>query len=446
VSWYSSGETNTLPFVVLSGLRKKESSMRNASFELNGVTYHWPTRPVVVVCIDGGDPAYIEQGLKDRMIPHLTQFMRHGFYAVADGTVPSFTCPNNMSIITGAEPAIHGISGNFYLEPETRTPVVMTGPELLRSRTVLAEYARRGAKIVSVTAKDKLRQQLQKGLNLTQGHISFSAQYAEQCTLAENGIENVLEFVGMPQPHMYSAELSLFVLEAGIKLLKQRRPDIMYLSLTDYIQHKYAPHEPEAQAFYTQVDDACGRLAACGAVVGITADHGMNDKSKADGSPNVIWLQDILDEEFGKSRTTVICPITDPFVAHHGALGGFVRVYRNDDTNPEDIIRCVKQLPGVAAVWDKALAAKTFELPPDREGDVVVISDAGVCLGAAEKDHDLKGLKGHRLRTHGGVSEAKVPFIVSEPLNDAYWAQAAGRTLRSHQIFAYTINGTLPLA
>ncbi|MGQ4807142.1 Phosphonoacetate hydrolase [Candidatus Entotheonellaceae bacterium PAL068K] len=417
--------------------------MRSESFELNGVTYQWPSKPVVVVCVDGGDPAYIEQGLRDGIIPNLECFMRQGFYAVANGTVPSFTCPNNMSIVTGAEPAVHGISGNFYLEPETRTPVAMTGPELLRSSTVLAEYARRGARVVSITAKDKLRLQLQKGLDLSQGHISFSSQYAEQCTVAENGITDVLELVGMPQPDMYSAELSLFVLEAGLKLLAQQRPDIMYLSLTDYVQHKYAPHEPEAQAFYQQLDAIFGRLVELGAVVGITADHGMNDKSKDDGSPHVIWLQDMLDEEFGENHTTVICPITDPFVAHHGALGGFVRVYCNTAPQPEDVIRFVKQLPGIESVWDKASATRTFALPADREGDVVVISQAGVCVGAAEKDHDLSGLSGHRLRTHGGVSESKVPFIVSELLNDEYWAHAAGRTLRSHNIFEYTVNGTL---
>lgn len=418
--------------------------MRDERFTLNGVIYHRPTKPVVVVCIDGGDPAYFAHGLQAGILPNLARLLRQGFYAVADGTVPSFTCPNNMSIVTGAEPDVHGISGNFYLEPATRRPVVMTGPELLRSRTVLAEYGSRGAKVVSITAKDKLRQQLQKGLDLSQGHISFSAQCAEQCTLAENGIEDVLELAGMPQPDMYSAELSLFVLEAGIQLLAQRRPDILYLSLTDYIQHKYAPHEAAAEDFYRKLDDAFGRLVELGAVVGITADHGMNDKSRTDGTPNVIWLQDVLDAEFGRGRTTVICPITDPFIAHHGSLGGFVRVYCNDGASPEDVIRVTRQLPGIASVWDKASASKTFELPADREGDAVVISDAGVCLGAAEQDHDLTGLAGHRLRTHGGVSEAKVPFLVSEPLNDVYWARAAGRTLRSHHIFEYTINGTLP--
>ena len=416
--------------------------MSSKAFELNGVTYRWPGKPVVVVCVDGGDPAYIEQGLRDGFIPNIERFMKDGFYGIADGTVPSFTCPNNMSIITGAEPEVHGISGNFYLEPESRKPVVMTGPELLRSRTILSEYARGGAKIVSITSKDKLRTQLQKGLDLREGHVSFSAQYAQKCTLEDNGIEDVLEYVGMAQPDMYSAELSLFVLEAGVKLLADRRPDILYLSLTDFIQHKYAPEEAEAQDFYRKVDDAVGRLAELGAVVGITADHGMNDKSKEDGTPNVIWLQDVLDEELGKDSTIVICPITDPFVAHHGALGGFVRVYCNGDTNAEDVMRIVRSLPGVESVWDRRAASRQFELPYDREGDVVVVSEAGVCIGAAERDHDLKGLEGHRLRTHGGVSEARVPLIVSEPLNDEYRARGAGGWLRSHSIFDFTINGT----
>ncbi|HSS62880.1 MAG TPA: phosphonoacetate hydrolase [Gammaproteobacteria bacterium] len=417
--------------------------MAETLFELNGGRYQRPNKPLVVVCIDGGDPAYLEASLEAGIIPNTARFMKDGFYAVVDGTVPSFTCPNNMSIITGSQPSVHGISGNFYLDPATREPVVMTGPELLRSRTVLAEYAHCGLKIVSITSKDKLRQQLQKGLDLSQGHVSFSAQYADRCTLAENGIENVLQYVGMSQPDMYSPELSLFVLEAGIRLLEDRRPDVLYLSLTDFVQHKYAPREPEALDFYTRLDDAFGRLAALGAVVGLTADHGMNDKAKEDGSPNVIFLQDVLDEALGNGQTKVICPITDPFVAHHGALGGFVRVYCNEGADPEAVIRVARSLPGVESVWDKRSAARMFELPADREGDVVVISEAGTCIGAAEAEHDLEGLKGHRLRTHGGVSEARVPFIVSEPLNDAYWIRAAGGRLRSHHIFEFTANGTL---
>jgi phosphonoacetate hydrolase len=394
-----------------------------------------------VVCIDGGDPAYFEQGVREGVVPNVARFMKRGFATVAQGDMPSFTCPNNMSITTGAPPSVHGISGNFYLDPVTGEAVVMTGPELLRSRTIMTEFSRHGAKVVSITAKDKLRRQLGKDMDIAGGSVNFSSECADQATLAEHGIENALEFVGRPLPNMYSPELSLFVLEAGLKLLEQRRPDILYLSLTDYVQHKYAPGHPEADRYYRDMDTLFGRLDEMGAIVALTADHGMNDKSRADGSPNVIWLQDILDARFGKGTSTVICPITDRFVVHHGALGGFVRVYCRNGLDPADVLRLVKALPGVEAAYDKATMAGTFAQPLDREGDVAVIGRVDTCLGASEADHDLSGLKGHRLRTHGGLSEAKVPFIISKPLRADYAARAAAGELHSYQLFDFAING-----
>ena len=415
---------------------------RETPVNVNGVSYRWPTKPVAVVCIDGGDPAYLQQYLKDGVIPNIARFIKQGFSTVADGTVPSFTCPNNMSIITGTPASRHGISGNYYLDVKTGEAVVMTGPDLLRGDTIITKFAEAGAKVVSITAKDKLRRQLGKNLDVSKGHVSFSSEFAGKCTMKENGIENVLELVGAPQPDMYSMELSLFVLDAGIKLLEQAHRDILYLSLTDYVQHKYAPNESEAKRFYQEIDKRFGRLAELGAVVGLTADHGMNDKSDANGKPNVIWLQDILDAKFGKGDTTVICPITDAFVAHHGALGGFVRVWCRGKATPQRVIEAIRGLPGLESVLDKETACKVHELPADREADVVVISTADVCVGASEADHDLSGLEGHRLRTHGGVSEAKVPFILSEPLNDEYKLKAGVSTLKSYQIFDFVINGT----
>ena len=409
--------------------------------EANGIRYRWPQQPVVVVCIDGGDPAYFRQFLADGSIPNVARFIQRGFSTVAEGSMPSFTCPNNMSIITGTPASRHGISGNFYLDPATNKPVVMTGPELLRGDTILSKFAAAGAKIVSITAKDKLRKQLSKNLDVSRGHISFSSEFAAKCTMKENGIENVLTLTGMEQPDMYSMELSLFVLEAGIRLLERERPDLMYLSLTDWVQHKYAPEDPEAKRFYREIDSRFGRLAELGATVALTADHGMNDKSNAAGAPNVIWLQDILDERFGKGETRVICPITDAFVGHHGALGGFVRVYRSGKTTTKQIIEAIGSIDGVEQVLDKENVCRLYEMPADREGDVAVISRADVCIGGAQADHDLAGLKGHRLRTHGGTSEAKVPFIVNRPLNDAYRMKAAMATLKSYQIFDFALNG-----
>src|SRR6516162_8536302 len=160
---------------------KNMPSRTGQQIRLNGVEYRWPRRPVVVVCIDGGDPAYFDYALKMRAIPNVARFMQTGFSAIAQCVVPRFTCPNNVSIVTGSPPSVHGISGNFYLEPETGKAAVMTGPELMRSTTILAEFSRKGARVASITAKDKLRQQLGKDMNIAGGCINFSSEKADKC-------------------------------------------------------------------------------------------------------------------------------------------------------------------------------------------------------------------------------------------------------------------------
>jgi phosphonoacetate hydrolase len=409
--------------------------------EHNGIAFAGPDRPLALVCIDGGDPAYIESGLADGIIPNIARYMKEGFSTIAEGTVPSFTCPNNMSIVTGRPAAVHGISGNFYLDRETGEAVVMTGPELLRADSLMAAFSREGLSVASITAKDKLRQQLGKNMDLSRGSVSFSSQCADSCTMTENGIEGVLDFVGQPLPDMYSPELSLFVLDAGIRLLETRRPELLYLSLTDFIQHAHAPGTPEANRFYNEMDRRFGRLEKLGATVALTADHGMNDKSNPDGTPKVIWLQDELDRAFGAGKTTVICPITDAFVGHHGALGGFVRVYCRNGLAPQAVTEMVRTLPGVEAAYERADAAARFELPEDREGDVAVISDAGTCIGGRAADHDLSGLKGHRLRTHGGIAEARVPFILSRPVTETFAKRAETAPPKTYEVLDYALNG-----
>jgi len=415
--------------------------MSKEKLQLNEIEYSWPKKPVVVVCIDGGDPEYFDSGIQDGIIPNIEDFMKNGFYAVSKGSMPSFTCPNNMSIVTGSEPVTHGISGNFYLDRSTGEPVVMTGPELLRTCSIMSEFSRKGARVVSITAKDKLRRQLQKGMDLSGGSVSMSSQFADQCTMKENGIEDALEFVGRPQPDMYSADLSLFVLDAGIKLLEEKRPDILYLSLTDFIQHTHAPGTPVANQFYSDMDARFGRLRELGAVVALTADHGMGDKANENGEPNVIWLQDILDKELGEGLTKVICPITDAFVGHHGSLGGFVRVYITGETKRERILEITENITGIEKVWTAENVAEELELPLDREGDIAIAGDKKTVIGGRQLDHDLSALKGQRLRTHGSLHEAHVPIVLSEPLNDAYARKAEQIPLRSNQIFDFAING-----
>ena len=417
--------------------------MAEEAVQLNGVTYHTPDTPVVVVCVDGGDPEYFEAAESASVIPNITRMMRDGFSSVAHCSIPSFTCPNNMSIATGAPPAVHGISGNFYLDRQTGEAVVMTGPELLRSRTVFDVVSKTGIKTVVITAKDKLRQQLGKDLDVSAGNICFSSQHADRCTLQENGIEDALGFVEQPLPDMYSDELSLFVLDAGIRFLEQDEPPgLLYLSLTAYIQHKYAPDHNKAIGFHAALDKRFGRLIELGAIVGFVADHGMKDKCAADGSYNIVYLQDYLDERFGAGTTRVICPISDAFVGQHGARGGFVRVHCCDGVEARNAIDFIRPIEGIEEVLERQEASTRFDLPIDVEADIVVISRENYCVGMGRDDHDLADLHGERLRSHGGISERDVPFVVSRPLNAEYLARAQSEQLCNYHIFDFAMNGT----
>jgi len=286
---------------------------------VNGRSYRWPDRPLVAVCVDGCEFGYIHEAVAAGAAPFLERMMGEGAAFEADCVVPSFTNPNNLSIVTGVPPSVHGICGNYFYDREADAEVMMNDPKYLRADTILAAFAAAGASVAVVTAKDKLRRLLGRDLR----GICFSSERADQCTIAENGIERVPDLVGMPLPSVYSAELSEFVFAAGVKLLETRALDLVYLSTTDYVQHKAAPGHPAANAFYAMMDRYLERLDALGATIALTADHGMNDKFGADGQPNAIYLQDLLEEWYGAGAARVILPITDPYVVHHGALGSF---------------------------------------------------------------------------------------------------------------------------
>ena len=386
------------------------------SITVNGRTYARNTEPLVVVCVDGCEYDYLTEAAAAGVTPFIARLLSPGHAFKGDCVVPSFTNPNNLSIVTGRPPSVHGICGNYFYDREADAEVMMNDPKYLRAGTILAAFSDAGAKVAVVTAKDKLRKLLGFGLELGPrlrgddgGCVCFSSEKAAEATLAENGIEGVVEMVGMPVPSVYSAELSEFVFAAGVKIMETRRPDLMYLSTTDYIQHKFAPGTEGANRFYAMMDRYLARLDALGAVIALTADHGMNAKTKPDGSPDVIYLQDAIDGWIGKGKARVILPITDPYVVHHGALGSFATVYL-DERDRRNVATRLAALPGVELVLDNAAAAQRFELPPDRIGDLVIVSTKHVVLGTSESRHDLSGLDAP-LRSHGGVSEQTVPLL-----------------------------------
>jgi len=405
--------------------------------EVNGRSYRLPVKPTVVVCVDGCEYDYLEAAVSAGVAPFIGKMLRDGAAFKGDCVIPSFTNPNNLSIVCGVPPSVHGICGNYFWDPQANdgkgAEVMMNDPAYLRAPTLLAAAADAGAAVAVVTAKDKLRRLLG---NKMKG-ICFSAEKADKVTLGENGIDDVLGLVGLPVPGVYSAGLSEFVFAAGVRLAQTRKLDLMYLSTTDYIQHKWAPGTEGANAFYAMMDGYLAQLDALGWVIGLTADHGMNAKHDPQtGEPNVVYLQDVMDEWLGARAARVILPITDPYVVHHGALGSFATIYLPPDANARQVIERLGGLKDIEVVLDNQAACERFELPNDRVGDIVVVSKKNTALGTRRDEHDLSGLT-VPLRSHGGISEQVVPLIFNRRIDEA---RVAGKRLRNFDVFDLALN------
>jgi len=405
--------------------------VESRSVEVNGRSYRLPERPAVVVCVDGCEPDYIAQAVAAGHMPWMKDVLARGSAVIADCVMPSFTNPNNLSIVTGAPPAVHGISGNTLFDPASGTELMMNDPKWLRAPTILAALAGAGCQVAVVTAKDKLRRLLGHELR----GICFSAEKADQTTRAEHGIDGALALVGLALPDVYSAALSEFVFAAGVRLVHTSRPQVMYLSTTDYVQHKHAPGSAEANAFYAMMDRYLAELERAGCVIAVTADHGMNAKTRLDASPNVIYLQDLLDQWLGHGRARVILPITDPYVVHHGALGSYATVYLPPDVDAAALASRLGARRGIETVLPRAAAAARFELPADRIGELVVVSEHSVVLGSSATKHDLSGLDAP-LRSHGGLSEQQVPLIMNRRIENL----DANRRWRNFDAFDWVLN------
>jgi phosphonoacetate hydrolase len=407
---------------------------------VNGRSYRLPHRPTVIVCVDGCEYDYLNRAAEAGATPFLRELLKNGTALHAKCVMPSFTNPNNLSIVCGAPPAVHGICGNYFYDRDADEgrgrEVLMNDPRYLRAGTLLAAAAEAGSRVAVVTAKDKLRALLGHGLS----GICVSAEKADEASVEANGIDRLLERVNMPLPDVYSAALSEFVFATGVWLLENDRVDLMYLSTTDYVQHKFAPGTDGANAFYAMMDRYLLRLHELGAVLGITADHGMNAKhDPKTGEPNIIYLQDLLDDWLGRGveegGARVILPITDPYVRHHGALGSYATVYLPAGDDGVALRRQLAGLPHIETVLTREEACARFELPPDRVGDLVVISDKSYVLGSSAAAHDLSGLT-VPLRSHGGLSEQTVPLL----FNRALAGTLEDRTLRNFDVFHIALN------
>lgn len=411
-------------------------SIATHPFHVNGRAYAPPARPIAVICLDGSSDEYLDAALLHGRMPRLAAIARSGWRGLARAQMPTFTNVNNTSIVTGVPPAIHGIAGNYFYDAATGNEVMMNSADFLRADTLFPHAQTAGRKVAVITAKEKLRDIFAAAL-IPRGGIAFSSEKARHATPEKHGIANVEQLAG-PTPEIYSAEASIYVLRAATALLEHGLADFLYLSTTDYMQHKFAPGAPEALDFYAAIDEQLGRLCDLGAIVALTADHGMNAKQRPDGTPNVIYLESELTETFG-GGFRVILPITDPYVAHHGALGSFAQIHLPPRVEVQPVLRWLLRRTGITEAHDRDTAARLMQLPPDRIGDLVAVAGRDTVLGRTPEWHDLRNVA-EGLRSHGGRYEEMVPFLLSETLTPAYAARAAA-DVRNFDIFDFACNG-----
>jgi phosphonoacetate hydrolase len=394
----------------------------------NGREYRLPTQPTVVFTIDGGDPRYVDDALDRGLMPSLREMLsKCGVYARGRGCMPSLTNPNNLSIVTGVPPSRHGISGNHYLNPRSGEELQLNNPEDLRAQTVHAALEQADKRVLMVTAKDKLRRMLGAA-----GVSSVSAERAHELRLDAFGIADLCALVGRPNPGIYEWDLSHYAMELALAVHRRVPLDLVYVSLTDYVQHSEPPGGTMADRFFCRFDELLAEYMRAGFIIGITADHGMNAK------PRVIYLEDIL-EGAGVSEFRVVLPITDPYIVHHGALGSFAWVHL-PHAQLERARQTLAALDGVEEVYTREEAAVIFEHPIDRIGDLSISADATTALGKSADKHDLSGLSLGGLRSHGGRHEQIVPIILSKALREP-WASRHASGVSSADLHDLVLNG-----
>jgi phosphonoacetate hydrolase len=377
---------------------------------VNGRTYRWPSRPVVVVCLDGSAFDYVDRAIAAGVAPYFRALTSLQFFKLVDSALPSFTNPNNVSIVTGVPPSVHGIGGNFFLDRDTGREVMMNDPSYLQAETILSVFSRAGARVAVVTAKDKLRRLLSQGVSGT--CVSIEA----------TGVE------------VYSAALSEQALAEGARLLAAEKPDLIYLSTSDYVQHKHAPGDPEANRFYAAIDRTLAEIDRLGATIVITADHGMRAKADATGQVRAVYLQEVLDAWLGTNTARVILPITDPYVRHHGALGACAMVHLSAADAAAAVAARIQDIAGIDLALPREDACRRFDLPRSRSGDIVVFSDAATVIGTRAAEHDLSALDAP-LRSHGGRAEQEVPLFANRKI------APGSRPRHNYDAFDVALNG-----
>ena len=343
------------------------------------------SRTVVIICIDGFDPEYLETC----EAPNLKALGRKGFLKIGRGMMPSVTNVNNVSLVTGSYPEVHGINSNYSLVRETGEEIYMESGKHVLAETMFQRASKQGETSILVTSKDKLLTLLSDGATVT--------------VSSERPPEWVVDGVGAP-PEIYSLEVNGWVIKAGSYIMShlQQEAGVVYLTTTDYAMHTYGPEEPESQEHMSILDNAIGELieAHPDVTLLVTGDHGMSRKT------GMVDLKAAL-AKYG-IRGNPVPIIKDRYVVHHSNLGGCMFIYLESGESDKlnEAVKVLRETGGVQEALSREEAVAKYRLHYDRIGDIVVNGESDVVFGAPS-EVELPP----RLRSHASTHERSVPII-----------------------------------
>jgi phosphonoacetate hydrolase len=350
------------------------------------MSYRGTKQRLVIALMDGLGMDYF---MKSPM-PVLRRLSREGFYRSVEAVVPTVTNANNVSICCGAWPDEHGICANSYFDPASGQAVYMNSADLIRTETLFQRASRRGVSGALLTSKRKTVELFHKDTE-----IAISAEAPPPEYVAQYGAP----------PDIYSGEINEWLWRVAIDLLRTR-PDlgIYYIHTTDYPMHRWAPEEEGSKDHLARIDALIGeaREAAPDAAFLITADHGMNRKSRC-------WDLARVCSEQGVPVKFALSPERDYYIQHHRNFAGSSWLWLNRPVDLQPVREVCRRLEGVECVLSHAEAVRQFHLPGEYIGDLMVLGDRETVFGDMEKrKEELPAI----YRAHGSLHEADVPLII----------------------------------
>jgi phosphonoacetate hydrolase len=329
-------------------------------------------------------------------MPVMKEMAANGFFKQGEAIFPTLTNANNISIACGAWPDEHGVTTNCYFDEASGTARYLESPEFILAPTIFARAARHGIQSALLTCKSK-----------TTKIIGGQATLA---IAAEEPTQAIIEKYGKP-PIMYSSEINYWLWEAAIDILRtQPEIEIVYVHTTDYPMHMWAPEQPEAQEYMTRLDTLFSevRKAAPDAAIMITADHGMNPKTRC-------WDLSKACEGRGFTLKFAVSPVADRLLKHHRGFGGVSYVYLRRYADMLQAIGTIMNLEGVENVLTREEAASQFRLMPERIGDLVVFPDKDTVFGDLEEEFEELSPD---YRNHGSLYEMDIPLLIHNAQGD----------------------------